>query len=308
MNRKISFILISIPLFALYPNIYSQTDSISYSQGILNSMPDSEVGPAADREISSVSWFDPITKLPKDIFSFGEEAFRPDNLKTTAALLTITGALTSIDRFTTEPFYRNYHSSPMINEASNGISYLGGGEFHIITASVFCAAGLILGDNRTIRTGLQIVEAELTCGLTVQILKRVAGRESPQSATHPNGLFRPFPNLKAYSKNESKYYSFPSGHISTSTALLTVIANNYPEAGWIKPVGYSVVGLIGVSLMTRGWHWLSDFPIALGMGYTFGKVITDRNAQNNKDKNENSKLSIYPAYLDGPAIGINYNF
>lgn len=287
---------------------YGQTAAISFTDEIQNSTGNSPDQAIEEGGTASFSWHDPITKIPKDIFGFGSEVIRTDNIKTSAALLTLTGVLVSIDRYTSEPFYRNYKSSSAIKEASNDISFLGGGEFHLVTAALLCGTGLIIGDNRTLRTGLQIIESELVCGLTVQLLKRVTGRESPQSATHPNGLFRPFPNLNEYEKNQPKYYSFPSGHISTTMAALTVITNNYPEIGWIKPAGYSLVGLIGVGLVTRGWHWLSDFPLALGIGYTFGKVITDRNLLSTGANKESQNFSVYPMYLDGPAIGINYSF
>ena len=254
----------------------------------------------------SFKWHDPITQLPTDFLSFGKKTFNIKSINTIAGLTLLTGILISVDHETIEPFRSNYKSSPTIRNLSKDISWLGGGEFHLILASAFGSAGLILDDQRALRTALQIVEAELVTGVTVQLLKRVAGRESPQSATHFHGLFRPFPNLKDYHQNETKYYSFPSGHVSTSVAVLTVIAENYTHVSWIKPVGYATIGLIGIGLVARGWHWFSDYPLAAVIGYTFGKIISSRNDLLNDDDFENSHWSIHPDYKNGLGIGLSY--
>ena len=117
------------------------------------------------------------------------------------------------------------------------------------------------------------MEALIASGLVVQVLKRVTGRESPQAATSGTGRWQFFPNIQQYQKHQSKYYAFPSGHITTTMATVTVIAENYPEVGWIRPVGYGIVGLLGISLVNVGYHWYSDLPLGIALGYTFGKII-----------------------------------
>jgi hypothetical protein len=256
---------------------------------------------------NTFSWHDPITKLPNDFYSFGKNIFNKNNISAIAGLTFLTGFLISVDHETIQPFRTSYKTSHAINKWSKNISWLGGGEFHLIMASAFGGVGLIFNDNRAIRTALQMVEAEFATGLTVQILKRISGRESPQSATNNRGSFRPFPNIHDYSRNETKYYSFPSGHVSTSVALLTVIADNYPEVSWIKPVGYSAIGLIGIGLAARGWHWFSDYPLAIAIGYLFGKSITGRNNLLQKN-DDNSSWSIYPDYKNGMGLGLAYSF
>ncbi len=260
------------------------------------------------KDTISFAWHDPITKLPEDLFKLGGEIFSPHNIPTIVGLAALTGALMSVDNSTSSPFLRSYQSTSSTRSIDKKISFVGGGEFHLIVASLFGGAGLIFKDNRAIRTSLQIVEAELACGLTVQLLKRVSGRESPQSATSPRGTFRPFPSWNVYSHNETKFYSFPSGHLSTSMAVLTVIADNYPESSWIKPVGYTALGAIGISLVARGWHWLSDYPLAIAIGYAYGKIISGRNQSNFDDQKNNSHLSIVPTYINGPGLSLSYLF
>ncbi|MCX6174976.1 MAG: phosphatase PAP2 family protein [Ignavibacteriales bacterium] len=305
---RVIFILFFISTIYLVKLSAQEDPSLFFFQLEDHSYTIQQVSPIIKTEdTNTFNWHDPITKLPRDFYTLGQNAFSANSISTMAELTILTGFLISIDHKTIEPFRSSYRTSTTIHEWSKNISWLGGGEFHLIMASAFGGVGLALNDNRALRTALQIVEAELATGITVQILKHISGRESPQSASHIHGLFRPFPNMQDYSRNETKYYSFPSGHVSTSAAVLTVIADNYSEASWIKPVGYSAIGLIGIGLVARGWHWFSDFPLAVAIGYMFGKVISGRNnlIQNDGD---NSSWSIYPDYNNGMGFGLAYHF
>ena len=62
-------------------------------------------------------------------------------------------------------------------------------------------------------------------------------------------------------------------------ATVTVIADNYPEYKYIRPLGYSLMALLGYSMINNGVHWASDYPLGLAIGYGFAKVITNRNKQ-----------------------------
>jgi hypothetical protein len=116
------------------------------------------------------------------------------------------------------------------------------------------------------------VEAVLASGTVVQLLKHITGRESPFTRSSPTGLWRFFPNQLEYLKHVPAYDAFPSGHICTALATVIVIAENYPEVKWIRPVGYVVSGLVGVGMVNRGIHWYSDYPLGLAIGYAFGMI------------------------------------
>jgi len=72
----------------------------------------------------------------------------------------------------------------------------------------------------------------------------------------------------------SRYNAFPSGHLTTALATLTVIANNYPEQSWIRPVGYVTCAGLAVGLVAQSIHWWSDFPLAIALGYGFGSLLS----------------------------------
>jgi hypothetical protein len=116
-----------------------------------------------------------------------------------------------------------------------------------------------------------LFEGLLAVGLVTQSLKHLTGRESPLVRTEPRGAWRWFPNQLDYFRNVPKYDAFPSGHLATAMLTVTVISENYPEYVFIKPLGYSLMGLLAFQMLNNGVHWLSDYPLALAIGYVFGK-------------------------------------
>jgi hypothetical protein len=137
--------------------------------------------------------------------------------------------------------------------------------------------GLIKKDNRAISTASQIVQATTAAGFMTQFFKRTTGRESPFRATKPGGAWRPFPRPSVYQKNVPMYDAFPSGHMGTMVATYVVLTENYPEKRWIRPVGISLMSLVGLAMINNDVHWASDYPLAVGMGYAFGKATVKLN-------------------------------
>ena len=150
--------------------------------------------------------------------------------------------------------------------------YLGDGWTHLTIASSFMAYGLLKRDNRAAQTATQLGEAILSTGLVVQTLKRITGRQSPFRATNSRGAWEPLPAYSTYQSNVSNYDAFPTGHLATAMATVTVIAENYPEHRYIRPVGYSLLGLLGYAMLNNGVHWASDYPLGIAIGYGFAKI------------------------------------
>ncbi len=107
-----------------------------------------------------------------------------------------------------------------------------------------------------------------------QGFKRVFGRESPHAKTKSRGAWHGFPGWNEYMENTSHYDAMPSGHVATLTSTVTVLAKNYPEVKWIQPVGYSLIGIMGIEMMNSGVHWASDYPLGFLIGYAVGSVVT----------------------------------
>ena len=150
--------------------------------------------------------------------------------------------------------------------------YIGDGWTHLSIATGFFTYGLIKRDNRAAQTASQLGEAILSTGLIVQGLKRITGRQSPYVATKERGEWHLFPSYSRYQRFVPNYDAFPTGHLATAMTTLTVIADNYPEYHFIRPLGYSLMTLLGYSMLNNGVHWASDYPLGIAIGYGFAKI------------------------------------
>jgi hypothetical protein len=65
--------------------------------------------------------------------------------------------------------------------------------------------------------------------------------------------------------------------------------------------------------MNNGVHWASDYPLAIALGYSFGKIIQARGhtVYDRKtgsvipaDSGMTTSLNVHPAILDGYGMGI----
>ena len=145
-------------------------------------------------------------------------------------------------------------------------------------------SGKINNNNRDKQTANDLVEGFISSGLVAQVIKRSTGRESPFVATIPGGKWQPFPSFREYQRNTPQYDAFPSGHLSTMMAYTTILADNYPEKKWIRPLGYFLISLTGYAMINTEVHWISDYPLALAIGYIQGKIITARHNKNKKNR------------------------
>ena len=218
--------------------------------------------------------FDMITNLPGDWMTWGKNTFAVDNLPWIGGMAALTTGLVITDYETWQPFKKIYESNNTVRQLSDMAVGIGDGKFQFGLALLFGAYGFIADDSRALRTASQTVEVILACGAVVQFLKHTTGRESPFCATTPTGRWALFPNQIEYAKHVPHYDAFPSGHIATALATLTVIADNYDDQKWIRYIGYPVIGAVGIGLVATSIHWWSDIPLGLALGYSFGRIVS----------------------------------
>lgn len=139
------------------------------------------------------------------------------------------------------------------------------------------AYGKFNNDYRALSTASQLAEAFILMGVSTQIAKRITGRQSPSETTAPGGNWHFFPSFSDFQTHTPNYDAFPSGHLATLMSSVTIFSENYPEKRWIKPVGYSLTGLVGLAMINNKVHWASDYPLALGMGYLCAKQVIKNN-------------------------------
>jgi len=163
--------------------------------------------------------------------------------------------------------------------------FLGDGMTSLLFSGGFYIFGSLAKDNRALRTSNELTGVVISMGIVTQTIKRITGRESPVVATSERGTWRPFPGILEYTKNTPHYDAFPSGHMATAVATLTVIAGNYSEYKMIAPVGTVFLGLMGYQMVQSKVHWTSDYPLAILIGYVMGKNAVNRGRTQIKDDN-----------------------
>jgi len=295
-------------------------------------------------EISGDQWvysrpkpFQFAKNVPSDIYLMGKTAFSKKGLPKLGLILAGSAALVLVDQHVTDAtqqFGRYIHldaerKSKTVLEFNIGgfkvnameipdnlnstFYYLGEGWGSMLIAGGLYGYGLIASDYRALQTTSQITESIFALGLTTQFLKRITGRQSPFRAMEmqnpvPGGDWHPFPNPAKYQKKVSNFDAFPSGHLATAMATLTVLASNYPDNKYIKPVGYSLIGILGFSMLNNGVHWISDYPLGIAIGYTCGKIVSGRGhvvIPKLSDK-KGATSALLPAYLGYGSVGLAY--
>jgi membrane-associated phospholipid phosphatase len=179
-----------------------------------------------------------------------------------------------------------YDSDPAKAFYSNLFAELGDGRSQFGLSAVFALYGWTANDKKALKVASQIAEAVLASGTVVQVLKHSTGRESPIVRSSPTGTWRFLPSPFDYHQRIPAYDAYPSGHVATSLATVIVLAENYPDVKWIRPVGYTLVAGVAVGMVNSGIHWYSDYPLSIALGYYFGMIVAhpDGIAFENDDK------------------------
>lgn len=235
-----------------------------------------------------------IKAVPRDLVNIGKYPFQKDHWINISAIA-ITSAILIANDQTLQDIVKNTSKRIDLDPETNykvlwapanvrivkvplnlnsALYQLGEGGSSLLVAGGFFLYGKIAKDYRSVHTAYDLTETFISMGVTTQILKRISGRESPFVATKPGGRWQPFPSFSAYQKNTPSYDAFPSGHLATMMASVTVIASNYPEKKWIRPLGYTLIGLTGWAMMNTDVHWAGDYPLAIAIGYISGKITT----------------------------------
>lgn len=277
--------------------------------------------------------FEFVTNVPGDFAEFGKAVVARKNLPTLALLVGSTAVLVAFDQQlldAAQQFGRFIHLDaerkfkravkfniggfelPLLDLPQNlnsSFYFMGEGWPSILLAGGMWGYGSVTNDYRARQTASQIAEMFLTLGVTTQALKRITGRQSPFNSTSPGGQWHPFTNPSKYQENVSNFDAFPSGHLATFMATVTILSGNYPDCHLIKPIGYSLMGLLGFAMMNNGVHWAGDYPVAIAIGYTYGKIALKRGQRKivrSKEKEIKYYTSLTPMIFGSSGYGLSY--
>ncbi len=272
---------------------------------------------------------DLFTKIPRNIERLGKKIVKKENLKwlgitavSTLAILPFdqklldkAGELGSYLHLSKDHGYGKVGPLQIIPQnTASAIYYIGNGATPIAISGGLLTFGLIKNDYRALHTSSELIESLIVVGFFTQTMKRISGRQSPFVAEKAGGKWQPFPSFSTYFNNTSNYDAFPSGHLATLMATVTVLEKNYPEKKWIKPVGYTLVGVLAYEMMNSEVHWASDYPIALLLGYAVGSISANRRIKKiNSTKTSKSKHNFdtrltFSNYYGTNLIGVNISF
>ncbi len=258
--------------------------------------------------------WDTFKYIPKDYIGFGKYLIQKEHLPQVGIALASTAALIPLDRklldnaseigskigWDEEGKYLYISGVRMLPaDTSSAIYHIGNGGTTILLSAGFLIYGKIHNDYRALNTSSELAEVLISVGLLSQTIKRITGRQSPIRAIETgsdSGHWTPFPSFKAFKENTPNYDAMPSGHLATYVASLFVISTNYPEKKWIKPVGYTLGGLLAFKMVSSKVHWTSDYPIAILIGYAIGKNAANRRIK--KDQKIKIGKTNYPYKLN----------
>jgi hypothetical protein len=250
------------------------------------------------------AWHSMFSNIPGDWVRYGRSTFQVKTIPAIVGMTALTAMLVATDDETWRLSDRLYRSSSFAKETSDFFEYLGDGRPQFGLAAGFAVYGFAMSDKRAVRTASQLVEAIFACGVVVQTIKHLTGRESPLVSTAPGGIWVLLPNQIEYHKHVPHFDAYPSGHIATALATVTVVAENYPEWTWVRPIGYSIVGLIGVAMANTGIHWYSDYPLGLALGYSFGMLAAHPDRVDDAAASDLPAVSVSPL-ITGQGVGVS---
>jgi hypothetical protein len=274
--------------------------------------------------------FDFATTLPGNAWHFIDSSFSKEYLPAWGAIILSTGVMIIYDQQITNQTQRfgrflgignaentkatlNVGGHSLLRRPSDvgsTLYFMGDGWVTIGFAGSFFASGMITKDARALQTASQLTQGLLMTGLVTQALKRTTGRESPIQSSKPGGRWRFFPKTSDFQNSISKYDAFPSGHLATTMTTFMILSQNYPEYTFIKPVGITIMTLLGFQMVNNSVHWASDYPLALGIGYMIGKTIVERGREK-VDGSPDKTSTYFEPMIDlhgklGMAWNINY--
>jgi len=249
-----------------------------------------------------VPFFNMAKNIPVDLWQISKAPFSKKGWPWLAAVTISSAALITYDQKVTDWIKQTSH----LFGASSNTSYdvlikvgntkvlqlpgnattafyqLGQGGTSLLVAGGMWVYGKLDHDYRALSTAEDLTETFITMGIVTQVIKRITGRESPFESTAPGGRWRLFPSFSNFQKDTPAYDAFPSGHLATLMATITVLSENYPGKKWIKPVGYSLMGICMWTMANIDVHWVGDYPLALAVGYLSGEITSMRHQKKAK--------------------------
>lgn len=169
------------------------------------------------------------------------------------------------------------------------------------------AFGKLNNDDEALAASFAVLQSSLIAFTYNSLLKALTGR--------PNPRWREGGDMKELSKTfrfgfwrGGIFWGWPSGHTSSTVAVISALTNFYPDKTWLKIAGYTYAAymVFSVSALNRGgMHWFSDAVAAVLMSYAIGSTVGKHyRSKFTKDKQNETGTGFY--YF--PAFSYRYYF
>ena len=146
-----------------------------------------------------------------------------------------------------EDYYDRHHT--LGEDWRDAFGVAGNPVTHFALAGVWYLAGQQTQDAKTYEVGKRMVSALTITGLSTMLLKVAANTESP------NG----------------EELAWPSGHVSSTMAMATVLNDAYGPAVGIPM--FALTGLVGLERLDSGEHHFSDLLFGAALGWVVAETI-----------------------------------
>ncbi|HEX2960566.1 MAG TPA: phosphatase PAP2 family protein [Ignavibacteriales bacterium] len=147
--------------------------------------------------------------------------------------------------------------------------------FPFVIGGALYAHGKLNSDQEAVAASFAVVQSTALAFVYNSMLKAITGRP------HPN--WREESDMMSLSKQfrfgfwrGGIFWGWPSGHTSSTMAVVSALTNFYPGKTWLKVLGYGYTAymMFGVSSLNRGgMHWFSDAVAAAFMSYAIGSTV-----------------------------------
>ncbi len=209
---------------------------------------------------------------------FKTQAGFPVRFVTAHPVGTTIGVAAILALVATDPSTRDWLASPSfveehgLVEPAIRMSDLPTARNTILLVGGLGAFGWFAHSPRELTTGSMLAEAIITSSVWVGALKFVTGRQRPRETaeyvpdwTGPASMFS--------DDHRGGFMSFPSGHASSTWAVATVLAHQYPTHGVVPVLAYGAATAMCYSRMVIGAHWLSDVTVGALIGWGSARQV-----------------------------------
>lgn len=199
-------------------------------------------------------------------------SFKGNNLYLHAAGIASTALLvtTSSDYYV----FKYFNEHPAYGDAARPVIHFAQYFPFAVVGSLY-AYGKLNMDQQAVAASFAVLQSSALALVYNSLLKAVTGRPHPnwREEQDMDGLSKTF---RFGFLRGGIFWGWPSGHTSSTMAVVSALTSFYPDKTWLKIVGYGYTAymMFGVSSLNRGgMHWFSDAVAAAFMSYAIGSTV-----------------------------------